>query len=71
MLMSIIKLATVSSFLTSKKYWNSKVFDYRTCQPVPNRKITPFSDIHTLKPTLGGLRNQSTQRYVFSPRPRF
>lgn len=71
MLMSIIKLAAVFSFLTSRKYWNSKVFYYRTCQPVPNRKITHFPDIHTSKPAHDGLRNQSTQRYVFSPRPKF
>ena len=40
--MSIIKVAAVSSFFTSKKYWNSRTFDYRTCRPVPNKRTTPF-----------------------------
>lgn len=42
MLMSIIKYEAVSSFLTPKKYWNSRTFDYRTCRPVPNKIITHF-----------------------------
>ena len=61
MLMSIIKLAAVSSFLTSKKYWNSRIFDYRTCQPVPYRRTTPFPVTDASKPT------HDKTRYLFLP----
>ena len=57
MLMSIIKLAAVSSFLTSKKYWNSRIFDYRTCQPVPYRKTTPFPVKDAPKPKYDQMRH--------------
>lgn len=68
--MNSIKLPVISSFLTSRKYWNSRNFDYRTCQHVPHGKITPFPVIDTSNPTLDKLRDRSEQRYIFSPRSR-
>ena len=70
MLMSIIKVAAVSSFLTSRKYWNSRTFDYRTCRPVPNKRITPFPPTQDSRTLLDELRRESRTRDIFSPRPR-
>lgn len=71
MLMSIIKLAAISCFLMSKKYWNSRIFEYRTCKPISKRKITPFPVTDSYQPELNEFRHQPNERYIFSPRPRF
>ena len=71
MLMSIIKLAAISCFLMSRKYWNSRIFDCRTCRPISNRKIAPFPVTDTYQPELNKFRHKSNERYIFSPRPKF
>lgn len=41
--MSIIKLAAVSSFLKYKGQLHSILFDYRTCQPQPPKRVPLYS----------------------------
>lgn len=69
--MSIIKIASLSCFLKSRKYWNNRIFECGTFQSVSNRKITPLPVNQTYQLELDKLRHQSNQRYVFSPRPKF
>lgn len=70
MLMSIIKLTVVSSFLTAKKYWNSRNSNYRTYPPVPTRRDISYPTIDDSKPILDNSRHRIEQRHIFSPRPR-
>ena len=65
--MSILKYAAMSSFLTSNKYWNSRTFDYRTCRPVPSKRITHFPHTEDSRSVLHELRREPSTRDIFSP----